>query len=219
MKRLLCLLAFGAVLAGVVPGANAQTSPERILSLAFEQDGTVSLKAQNVTVREIFAEWARQCGCFVVNAAQLTGGPLQIPVMFDHAPQATVLESLLRQAAGYVLTPKRLASAGPSNYDVIYILATSTATAPTPSAYSTSSFQPAAVAAPIVTAGSPDDEIPPVQPARAVNAPAPEPPAQSPPPAARPSSPGVSIVPIVPIVNTNQPTAPGTSTPAPAPRQ
>jgi len=218
MKRLLCLLAFGAVLAGVVPVANAQPAPERMLALTFEQDGTVSLKAQNVTVREIFAEWARHCGCFVVNAAQLAGGPLQIPIMFDHAPQATVLESLLRQAAGYVLTPKRMASVGPSNYDVIYILATSTATAPTPSNYSAASFQSAPVAAPIVTAGSPDDEIPPVQPARTVNTPAAQPPAQAPPPAARPSSPGVSIVPIVPITNTNQTTAPGTSTPAPAPR-
>jgi hypothetical protein len=218
MRRLIGLLAFSAMLAGGPAVANAQTAPTRILSLTFEPDGTVSLKAQNVTVREIFAEWALHCGCFVVNAAQLTGGPLQIPIMFDHAPQARVIESLLRQAAGYVLTPKRVASAGPSNYDVIYILATSTATAPTPSAYSASSFQSAPIAAPIVTAGSPDDEIPPVQPARTVNTPAAPPPAQAPPPAARPSSPGVSIVPIVPIVNTNQTTAPGTSTPAPAPR-
>jgi len=215
MKPICRLLVIAALLVAGTGVARAQAPATRTLSLVFEGDGSVSLRAQNVTVREIFAEWALKCGCFVVNAAQLAGAPIAIPVMFDHAPQAAVLESLLRQAAGYVLTPRRTASVGPSNYDVIYILATSTATAPSP-AYGSTSFQPAPIAAPIVTAGSPDDEIPPVQPPRTANAPLVPPTVQQqPPPAPRPNSPGVSIVPIVPVGNAPPATAPGTSSPAP----
>ncbi len=214
MTRTFLALALAASVIGSTRPSYAQAPAGRTLSLTFESDGTVSLKAQNVTVRDIFMEWALRCGCFVVNAAQLTGPPLQIPVMFDHAPQAAVLESLLRQAAGYVLTPRRTASAGPSNYDVIYILATSTATTPPPS-YGSAFTSPAA--APIVTAGSPDDELPPVQPSRVENRPATPPPA---PPAARTNSPGVSIVPIVPIGNPPPATTPGTTTPgSPTPAQ
>jgi hypothetical protein len=216
MKRACFSLVFAASIVAWPAGVRAQEAPPRSLALVFERDGSVSLSAQNVTVREIFAEWALRCGCFVVNAAKLTGAPIPIPVMFDHAPQAAVLESLLRQAAGYVLTPKRAGSASPSNYDVIYILATSTATAPPAAAYSAPVYQPV-MATPIVTAGSPDDEIPPAQPPRAENTPA-TPPPQPPTSTSRTSSPGVSIVPIIPIggsVTTS--TAPGTSTPAPRP--
>lgn len=209
-RTLAAFLCLGA--AWLPPAAGAQESLQRTLVLAFETDGSVSLKAQHVTIREILAEWAARCGCYIVNAAQLTGAPLQVPVVFDHAPQAAVLESLLRQAAGYVLTPKRAGSTSASNYDVIYILATSTATSTPVSTYAPS-YSSTPAAAPISSLGSPDDEIPPVQPVRTGNQPAPPPPQT---PATRPTSPGVSIVPIVPISSGTPATvAPGTSAPAP----
>jgi hypothetical protein len=198
--------------------ARAQVVPTaRTLQLSFEPDGLVTLRAHNVTVREVLAEWARQCGCFVVNAHNLTGGPLTIPVQFEHAPQDRVLESLLRQAAGYVLTPRRDSAAGPSRFETIYILATSNAAA--------GSYTPPPVPAalPMPTAGSPEDEIPPVIPVPGMPRPGePQPPAQpaqqpaTQPPAPRaPGTPGV-FVPIVPI-GPAQPSAPapGTTTPAP----
>jgi len=211
MRRTLLAFLWLSVVLVPARAAFAQALPQRTLVLAFEADGAVSLKGQNVTVREILAEWASRCGCYIVNAAQLAGAPLQIPVVFERAPQAAVLESLLRQAAGYVLTPKRAGSTSASNYDVIYILATSTASS-TPAPSYTSAYPSSLAAAPISTVGSPDDEIPPVQPIRTNNQPATPPP---PAPTTRTNSPGVSIVPIVPVTSGwSAPVAPGTSAPA-----
>src|SRR5262245_35708893 len=125
------------VLAQIVPAPVATTPvpAASTMRLVFETDGTVSLSAQNVTVREILAAWARQCGCYVVNADKLAGSPFTVPIEFSRAPQNKVLESLLRQAAGYVLTPRREGSTAASNYETIYILATSSPTS-SPGAYS-----------------------------------------------------------------------------------
>lgn len=196
-----------ALIAAGAPCAAAQSGAAPRLALAFAPDGTVTLDAQNVTVRQILAEWQHRCGCYVVNGDRLAGPPLSIPIHFEHAPQAVVLDSLLRQAAGYVLTPRRTGSTMASNFEVIYILPTSNASAAPATSYSAPAAQPFVV--PIATAGSPDDEIPPVQPVKNEEKPA------APPPAARPNAPGVAIVPIVPIGPASTGPAPGTSTPAP----
>jgi hypothetical protein len=211
MKLTLATLVAAFLTAGSAT-AFAQVPAARTLALSFEPGGTVTLRAQNVTVRDILAEWAQKCGCYIVNADRLTGSPLAIPVLFEHATQASVLESLLRQAAGYVLTPRRAGSASPSNYEVIYVLATSTATSSPTAMTSYSNSPQQTMAVPISTIGAPDDEIPPVQTlaTRTDNKPA------APPPAPKPISPGVSIVPIVPMGPAPNAPAPGTSTPAPA---
>jgi hypothetical protein len=148
-----------SLLAGGASPLTAQPLEPRTLQLSFDAEGRVNLSARNVTVREILQEWARQCGCYVVNADRLPGEPLTLPIQFENALQNTVLESLLRQAAGYVLTPKRPGVQSVSNYETIYILATSTAVTgayvPPP---------PLDTAPPLPTAGAPDDEIPPVLP-------------------------------------------------------
>jgi hypothetical protein len=189
------------------------------LQLSFDATGTVTLKAHRVTVREILAEWARQCGCHIVNADKLTGAPLAVPVVFEHAAQGRVLESLLRQAAGFALTPKRANSRIASEYEVIYILASSS---PSASAYVPPAYTPPAPVPAFPTPGAPDDEIPPVIPAGALR---PGQPPDSPPaaaPAPRPGyAPGTFVpVPIVPIAPITTPpiAAPGTVTPMPAPR-
>ena len=183
---------------GLGPGQSAAQTPGRVLQLSFEAGGRVNLRAQNVTVRDILAEWARQCGCYLVNLEKLQGVPIAVPLLWEQAPQSTVLGSLLRQAAGYVLTPRRAASTGPSDYETIYILATST---PAASPYPVS--VPTPMAAPISTIGSPDNEIPPVSPPEASGQPAanvrpPGQPAQSPYPGSGLPTPSV-FVPIVPI--------------------
>lgn len=135
--------------------AAAQEAAARSLQLAFHADGTVSLSASNVSVREILSEWARQCGCYVVNWDKMTGGPLAVPVQYEKESQKRVLESLLRQAAGFVLTPKRAGATTVSNYETIYILATSSPVGgpyvPPP---------PPVASMPLPTAGAPEDEIP-----------------------------------------------------------
>lgn len=138
--------------------ASAQAIADRRLDLTFHDDGSVSLAARNVSAREILAAWQQQCGCEVVNAEQLPGGAIMLPLQFERTSQRVVLQSLLRQAAGYVLTPPTAGSA-PSDYGTIYILATSN-----PVEGATLPPQPAFSPRPMPTPGSPEDEIPPVLP-------------------------------------------------------
>ena len=177
-------------LVAVHPSAQAPT--ERKLQLSFDHGGLVTLVAQNVTVRDILAEWARQGGTQMVNADKLTGAP--ITVQFEAQPEAVVLDSLLRSVAGYILVPRLAGSTGASTWQSVSILPTSHPTA----LYSapTSAPQIAPVVQPM-----PDDEIPPV------NA---TPPAQTQqaPPQNRPYNPGV-YVPLTPVTNSPGTPAPG----------
>jgi hypothetical protein len=211
MRTRILALALIAI-AGVPALARAQFSPlsgvpvppadpARVLQLSFDADGRVSLSARSVTIREILAEWARQCGCYVVNGDKLPGGPLEIPVLFEHESQAAVLESLLRQAAGFVLTPRRAGVASRSNFETIYIVATST-----PSAAGSYTPPPVTPSYGVSTPGGPDDELAPVAPTAPGAAPVQPPGADAPPIPNAPLPPGMSPS-----------SYPSTSTPAPAP--
>jgi hypothetical protein len=155
------------------PAATAtQTAPvvrgARKLDISFK-DGTIGLDAQNVTLREIFTEWQRRGGCQFVNADKLAGTPItrQFPV---GTPEFVALDSLLRDLKtdttgyGYMIAPPVLdpqtQSLNRSMCGAVYIVPTSRPTAS--AAYSPSSGSP--IAAPLITGGSPDDEIPPVTP-------------------------------------------------------
>ena len=193
------------VVVSAVPALAQQFSPGRELQLSFNEDGTVNLAARNVSTREILAEWARRCQCHVVNAEQLTGGAIMLPLQFENAAQTDVLRSLLRSAAGYVLTPQRAGVQSASHYETIYILATSN---PVAGAYIP---PPAPPAMPMPTTGGPDDELPPVVPVAPTQSVTQQPEA---PPAnpfgSRSTSPFVTITPVPGTA-----TAPGTVTPAP----
>ncbi len=207
----------GAAVAFVVASAVSvpaqQFSPGRDLQLSFNADGTVNLTARNVSAREILVEWARRCQCHVVNADRLTGGAIMLPLQFENAQQTDVLRSLLRSAAGYVLTPQRPGVQSASRYETIYILATSN---PVAGAYVP---PPTPQAMPMPTAGNPDDELPPLGPAPNQPGAAPQHPGptQTPPSSASPfgsrstSSPFVTITPAQ-----ESTTAPGTVAPAPS---
>jgi hypothetical protein len=140
-------------------------SGERKLQLSVK-DGLVTLVAQNVTVREILGEWQRRTGCQFVNAERLAGGPVTFE--FPGRPELEVIDSLLRGSAGsvagsgygYIVGPRTDGGQSGSLCGAVYILPTSHPT-------STAGFMPsgpAPVAAPLMTTGSPDDEIPPVSP-------------------------------------------------------
>ena len=70
----------------------------RMLKLSL-QNGTVALNAQNVTLREIFAEWQRQTGCQFVNAEKLPATPvaLQFPARHGGAGRARLDHARPRQ--------------------------------------------------------------------------------------------------------------------------
>jgi hypothetical protein len=99
-------------------------------------------------------------------------------MQFEDQPEAVVLESLLRGAGGYLLGPRAPGAPGASVYGSVAVFPLVRGT-PTPS-YAA----PSPVAAPLVTGGSPDDEIPPVIPVAA-----PQTPAQTPATPGRPGGP------------------------------
>jgi len=150
----------------VKPAARPAALPAngaRKLALSFK-NGTVALDAENVTLRDVLAEWQRRSGCQFVNADKLPASmvTLQFP---EGTPQLTVIDSLLRGLGtgttgyGYIVGPRNTASTD-AGCSAVYILPTSRPTA-------SASYMPppgSPVAAPLVTPGSPDDEIPPVTP-------------------------------------------------------
>jgi hypothetical protein len=215
LKKLSVALAVVGAVASVPAATFAQVPAPPNLQLSFDADGAVNLTARGVTVRDILSAWARQCGCYVVNGDKLPGGPLAVPLQFEHKPQAVVLDSLLRHAAGYLLTPRRDGTKGPSDYETIYILATSSPTAGVGPVYPVVS-SPAPVMAPLVTPGAPGDEIPPVVPSAAPGA---QPMNSAAPPVnPRPAGgfvPAVAIVPVTPNPPVGS-TAPATAQPSPA---
>lgn len=147
--------------------------PARHVALTFN-GGKVTLIAQGVTVRDVMAEWTRQCGCLVRGTERLPAAPMP-PVEFDDQPEAVVLASLLRGAGGYLLGPRAENSHGASIYGSVTVFPVTKGIAA--STYTSS----APIAAPLVT--GPDDEIPPVTPVAN-----PQTPAQT--PAPQPGRPG-----------------------------
>jgi hypothetical protein len=116
MKMLLRSAPAIALLIALAAPAHAQVR----LSIA---NGRVTLFAQNVTVKEILAEWARVGQTTIVNAEKLAGPPVTIEL--DNVPEAQALDSVLRSAAGYVMAPRAPGAPGASVYDRILILASS----------------------------------------------------------------------------------------------
>jgi hypothetical protein len=113
------LLGFGALVL-ILSAAPAGASD---LRLDF-QDGTVTLSARNVPVRQILAEWARKGQTRIVNAERLGGGPVTLEL--TNMPEGQALDIVLRSAAGYLAAPRPGAVPGASSFDRIVVLATST---------------------------------------------------------------------------------------------
>lgn len=151
----------------IVSVAPARAQGARKLDISFD-NGMVTLVAENVTLREILTEWARKGGSRIVNADKLTGTPVFL-TEFKQEPEAAVLRALLREAPGYGLAMRDAPAGGSSTVGTVLILATrsvavSTSTVAPPGNAQPQFQQPQPQAAPRIIQGSPDDEIPPVQP-------------------------------------------------------
>ena len=75
-------------------------------------NGRVTLVAQDVTVREILAEWARVGQARSSTAKSSSGTPVTLEL--TDVPEAQALDTVLRSAAGYVMVPRVAGSAGAS---------------------------------------------------------------------------------------------------------
>jgi len=120
MRRTLLTVALSALIAGP---AFAQQP----LKLSFE-NGRVTVDATSVPVRTILAEWGKVGGTKVVGADRITGAPMTVKLV--NVTEAQALETILRSVAGYMAAPRSGATTGPSIYDRILVMATSSAPAP-----------------------------------------------------------------------------------------
>jgi hypothetical protein len=172
------------------------------VQITFEPNGLVTLVANGATLREILSEWSRQGGSTFVNSERLAGAPQTL--QYEHQPETVVMSSILRQAAGFMLGPRREGTRGASSFEVVYILPTSN---PSASGFMSQPTMPQQQQMP--TQGNPDDELAPVN---GRGAPGPQP-VQAPPPTNeyRPAVPSVAV----PIIA--QPPTTGTAPPATTP--
>jgi hypothetical protein len=131
MRRILLTVALAI---GIATPSAAQG-----LKLAFH-DGLVSIDATSVPLRSILTEWGKVGGTTIVGAERISGAPITIKLV--DVSEAKALESILRTVAGYMAAPRKIGVAGPSMYDRILVMATSSApavasaarpTTPTPS--------------------------------------------------------------------------------------
>lgn len=90
--------------------------------------GLVTVEATNVPVRTILTEWGKIGGTKIVGAERVTGSPLTVKLV--NVTEAKALETILRSVAGYMAAPRSIAAAGPSIYDRILVMATTSAPAP-----------------------------------------------------------------------------------------
>jgi hypothetical protein len=120
------LFSYAALTAGLLAVPALASAGDLNLTIV---DGRVTLVAQDVTVRQILAEWARIGQTKIVNADKLIGPPLTLELR--DVPEGQALETVLRSAAGYVVAPRLAGATGTSNFDSIVILATSRAPAVT----------------------------------------------------------------------------------------
>ncbi len=142
------LLATAAMALMAVP-ATAQAPS---VSITF-QNGYVSVNARNAPLRQILQEWARVGGTRIVNAERVTGAPITIEL--QNVPEQQAISTLLRGVSGFIVGARHQASTGPSAFDRILILPTSTAS---PTARVVAAPQPApAPAAPVFMPADPDE--------------------------------------------------------------
>lgn len=160
------------VAAAVVAGVSSPAAADVQLSI---QDGRVSLKATNATVREILAEWTKVGGTRIVNGERVPGGPMTIQL--TSVPEDQALKIILRSAAGYVTAPRATVVANASRYDRILVMPTTSpargaapAPAPFPQPQTAPQFQnpafpqpPAQFRPPLPINDDPDDQRGPVQ--------------------------------------------------------
>jgi hypothetical protein len=124
MFRTIGVLLGFSLLIGAPAAAQAPT-----VSIQF-QNGYVSLQARNAPLRTILNEWARTGRTTIINGDRVAGPPLTLEL--TNVPEREALATLLRSVGGYIVGARQVASTGPSAFDRIMIVPTSSVVAPAP---------------------------------------------------------------------------------------
>jgi hypothetical protein len=82
--------------------------------------GLVTLDAQDATLGEILAEWARVGQTRFINAERTGGGPLTLQL--TDVPERQALETLFRSSAGFIAAPRESPVPTLSAYDRIVVM-------------------------------------------------------------------------------------------------
>jgi hypothetical protein len=119
-----------AILVAAVCLPASVSAGELVLSF---KDGRVTLKATDVTLRQVLNEWSRLGQTRIVGLEKLGGGLLTLEL--TDLPEKQALEILLRSVAGYVAAPRASGAADASmaanmsRFDRLMLLPTSIASA------------------------------------------------------------------------------------------
>jgi len=100
----------------VAPSHVVAQTPTLTLQM---RNGHVTLEARGVSVRRIIDEWIRLGEVTIINAEALSTTPTTI--LLTDVPERTALETILRDAPGYILGPRR-GSTTPTEIDRIVIV-------------------------------------------------------------------------------------------------
>jgi hypothetical protein len=145
------------VAVGVIASLLLASSASAEVQLSI-QNGRVSLKAKDATLRQIMQEWARVGQTKIVNVERIPGGPMTLEL--TNVTEAEALEILLRSVSGYIAAPRAVAAANTnsiSRFDRIVVMATTVAPRQAVSAAPPSPvFQPPQMPQPVVD-DDPDD--------------------------------------------------------------
>jgi hypothetical protein len=95
-------------------------------------NGRVTLKATNATIRQILDEWARVGGTKIVNGDKVGGQPITLTLVDE--PEGQALETVLRSAAGYMVSERANPAPNGSRYDRIMMIGRTTPVAASASA-------------------------------------------------------------------------------------
>jgi hypothetical protein len=114
----------------------------------------VTLRARDVTVREILSEWARVGRTRVVNGERIPGGPLSLEL--TGVPERQALDVILRSVSGYMAAKRVVPASDASIFDRIMVLPTSTPVAASTAGPFGGAARPAAPPPNIFTPTQPD---------------------------------------------------------------
>jgi hypothetical protein len=156
---------FGLVLGvSLLSSSNARADVQMTM-----ENGRVTIKAKDATLRQIMTEWARVGQTKIVNVERIPGGPMSIELTDVSEEQA--LATLMKPLSGYVAAPRPITNPGVSRFDRILVMptvaaartATATASSPAPQSVIQSSQPNPAMAYPVNGAAPPepaDDDEP-----------------------------------------------------------
>ena len=125
MRLLLCCASLAALLCSASAPLSAQ-APKLELTI---QEGRVTLIAQDVPLKDVLQAWARIGDTRIINGDKMLS--TRVTLQLRNTPEAAALDILLRSAAGYIAAPRPASHPGPSRYDRITILVSSTPPAAT----------------------------------------------------------------------------------------